>query len=42
LPVIIASDLDNEQEDKLIDVLKDHREAIGWKIEDIKGISPSV
>ncbi|KAL5546440.1 hypothetical protein UlMin_006127 [Ulmus minor] len=28
LPVIIASDLDNEQEDKLIDVLKDHREAI--------------
>ncbi|KAL5543353.1 hypothetical protein UlMin_007137 [Ulmus minor] len=42
LPIIIASDLDNEQEDKLIDVLKDHREAIGWKIEDIKGISPSV
>ncbi|KAL5543363.1 hypothetical protein UlMin_007147 [Ulmus minor] len=42
LHVIIASDLDNEHEDKLIDVLKDHGKAIGWKIEDIKGISPSV
>jgi hypothetical protein len=42
LPVIIASDLMDAQEEKLLDVLRDHREAIGWNIEDIKGISPLV
>jgi hypothetical protein len=42
LPVIIASDLVDAQEEKLLDVLKEHKEAIGWTIEDIKGISPSV
>jgi len=26
----------------LLDVLREHKEAIGWTIEDIKGISPSV
>jgi hypothetical protein len=40
--VIIASDLVDAQEEKLLDVLKEHKEAIGWTIEDIKGISPSV
>jgi hypothetical protein len=42
LPVIIASDLADSQEEKLLDVLKEHKEAIGWTIEDIKGISPSL
>jgi len=42
LPVIIASDLHASQEEKLLDVLREHKEAIGWTIEDIKGISPSV
>jgi hypothetical protein len=42
LPVIIASDLLAAQEEKLLDVLREHKEAIGWTIEDIKGISPSV
>jgi hypothetical protein len=42
LPVIIASDLVDAQEEKLLDVLKEHKEAIGWTIEDIKEISPSV
>ena len=42
LPVIIASDLVNAQEDKLLDILREHKEAILWTIEDIKGISPSV
>jgi hypothetical protein len=42
LPVIIASDLHAAQEEKLLDVLREHKEAIGWTIEDIKGISPSV
>jgi hypothetical protein len=42
LPVIIASDLINAQEEELLGVLREHREAIGWTIEDIKGISPSL
>jgi hypothetical protein len=42
LPVIIASDLLAAQEEKLLDVLRENKEAIGWTIEDIKGISPSV
>ena len=42
LPVIIASNLVDAQEEKLLDVLREHKEAIGWTIEDIKGISPSV
>ncbi|XP_059436619.1 uncharacterized protein LOC132169635 [Corylus avellana] len=40
LPVIIASDLVGAQEEKLLDVLREYKEAIGWTIEDIKGISP--
>jgi hypothetical protein len=40
--VIIALDLHTTQEEKLLDVLREHKEAIGWTIEDIKGISPSV
>jgi hypothetical protein len=42
LPVIIASDLIDAQEEKLLGVLREHKEAIGWTIEDIKGISPSL
>lgn len=42
LPIIIASDLNNTQEQKLLTILKEHKEAIGWSINDIKGISPSV
>jgi hypothetical protein len=26
----------------LLDILREHKEAIGWTIEDIKGISPSL
>lgn len=36
LPVIIASDLHVAQEERLLDVLRKHKEAIGWTIEDIK------
>jgi hypothetical protein len=42
LPVIIASDLIDAQEEELLGVLREHRVAIGWTIEDIKGISPSL
>jgi len=41
-PGIIASDLHVAQEEKLLDVLREHKEAIGWTIEDIKGIIPLV
>jgi hypothetical protein len=40
LPVIIASDLIDAQEEELLGVLREHKEAIGWTIEDIKGINP--
>jgi hypothetical protein len=42
LPVITASDLIDAQEEELLGVLREHKEAIGWTIEDIKGISPSL
>jgi hypothetical protein len=42
LPVIIASDLIDAQEEELLGVLREHKEALGWTIEDIKGISPSL
>src|SRR3954462_12565680 len=41
-PAIISSSLKNIQEDKLIEVLKKFKGAIGWKIEDLKGISPTM
>ena len=42
LPVIISSQLDEDQEGKLLDVLSEHKEALSWTIIDIKGISPPV
>ncbi|XP_044510154.1 uncharacterized protein LOC123228765 [Mangifera indica] len=41
LPVIISSKLIKQQEEKLVQILKKHKTAIGWTIADIKGISPS-
>ena len=41
LPVIISSKPSALQEEKLVQVLKEHKTAIGWTIADIKGISPS-
>jgi hypothetical protein len=38
--MIIALDLIDAQEEELLDVLREYKEAIGWTIEDIKGISP--
>ena len=41
LPVIIAKELTSIQEEKLTNVLRNHKTAIGWTIADIKGTSPS-
>nr|GEZ28579.1 reverse transcriptase domain-containing protein [Tanacetum cinerariifolium] len=40
LPVIIAKDLSVEEKSALIKVLKLHKQAIAWKLFDIKGINP--
>ena len=40
--MVISSQLDQNQEEKLIDVLREHKGAIGWTIADIKGISPLI
>ncbi|KAF5763909.1 putative nucleotidyltransferase, Ribonuclease H [Helianthus annuus] len=42
LPVIIASNLQPEQEQTLVEVLSRYKSAIGWTIADLKGISPSI
>ncbi|XP_060673095.1 uncharacterized protein LOC132803722 [Ziziphus jujuba] len=42
LPVIISSALSEDQEAKLLEVLREHKTALGWTIADIKGISPSI
>ena len=42
LPVIISSSLSNIEEKKLLKILKEHKEAIGWSPDDIKGIRPSI
>ncbi|GJW28408.1 reverse transcriptase domain-containing protein, partial [Tanacetum coccineum] len=40
LPVIIAKGLKNDEKYALLKVLKSHKQAIAWKITDIKGIDP--
>nr|GEU40366.1 DNA-directed DNA polymerase [Tanacetum cinerariifolium] len=40
LPVIITKDLSVEEKTALITVLKSHKQAIAWKLSDIKGIDP--
>ena len=40
-PVIISSSLSINEEAKLVEILKAHKEAIGLKLSDLKGISPS-
>jgi len=41
-PVIISSKLDAHQEGKLLQTLKMYKNALGWTIVDIKGISPLI
>ncbi|XP_073120292.1 uncharacterized protein [Henckelia pumila] len=42
LPVIISKKLTEDQEERLVTVLKEHKTAIGWTLADIKCISPSI
>ena len=42
LPVIILASLTAVEEEKLLRVLRDHKNAIGWSLTDLKGICPSM
>ena len=42
LPVIISASLTATEEDKLLRVLRDHKDALGWSLADLKGILPSM
>ena len=42
LPVIISASLTGLEEEKLLRVLKDHKNALGWSLADLKGIRPSM
>ncbi|RDY07268.1 hypothetical protein CR513_08633, partial [Mucuna pruriens] len=42
LPIIIANNLLQEQENKLLFVLRRHKKAIRWKLSDLPGINPSI
>ena len=42
LPVIISNALKPEQEEKLVRVLREQREAFGWTVADLKGLSPTL
>ena len=41
-PVIISSQLDKDQEERLLEVVQGRKEAIGWSLLDLKGIDPSL
>ena len=41
-PVIIAANLIEDKEHKLVEILIKYKEAIAWSVEDLKGINPSI
>ena len=41
-PVIIYSQVDQDQEERLLAILQGRKEAIGWNLSDLKGIDPSL
>ena len=41
-PVVISSLLSTSQENSLLDILRENKQAIGWKITYLKGISPAI
>jgi len=41
-PAIISSTLRKEEEKRLVEVLKKHKQALGWQICDLKGLIASI
>ena len=39
-PVIISANLSEQEEERLLRTLKRHRAAIGYSLDDLKGVSP--
>ena len=42
MPVVISSDLAPPQEEALLQLLRKHKQALGWSISDLRGISPLI
>ena len=42
LPAIISASLTTMEEEKLLRVLRDHKNIIGWSLANLKGIRPSM
>ena len=40
--MILATDLTVEKEQKVVEILRKHKEDIAWSVEDLKGISLSI
>jgi hypothetical protein len=41
-PVIISSKLSRKEEESLLEILRKHRGAMGYTLDDLKGISPTI
>ena len=41
-PVIISAKLSGQEEERLLGVLRKHRGAMGYTLDDLKGISPAI
>ena len=41
-PVFISANLSEQEEERLLKTLKKHRAAIGYTLDDLKGISPTL
>jgi hypothetical protein len=41
-PVIISSKLSGKEEERLLEILRKHRGAMGYTLDDLKGISPTI
>ena len=41
-PVIISARLSDTEKQRLLEILRKHKESIAWSIQDLKGISPSI
>ena len=42
LPMIISASLTASEEDKLLRVMRDHKDVLGWSLANLKGICPSM
>ena len=41
-PVIISTELIENEEQRLLEILRKYKEVIAWSIKDLKGIIPSI